>query len=120
MAKEILGGIPRIDERTNLHGIDLWTGCEPYLNGPTVFLCSATPPSSSDEDAPLGIFPSTATQQAMRFDGLADKRIHHGIKGIVREVAHNLETHLAPQFLKFTHVPLLAQSFSHQTLMRYG
>ena len=112
--------MPRIDEWTNLHGIDLWTGCEPCLNSLTVFLCDAPSPLSSDEDVPLGIFPSTAAQQAMRFDGLADKRIHHGIKGIVREIVHHLETHLAPQFLKFTDVPLLAQSFSHQTLTRYG
>src|SRR4029450_11132538 len=33
-----LGGIPRIDERTNLHGLDLWTSCEPCFNGLTVFL----------------------------------------------------------------------------------
>jgi len=30
----------------------------------------------------------------MRFDSLADKRIHHGIKGIVREVIRNPETYL--------------------------
>jgi hypothetical protein len=115
-----LDGIPRIDERTDLHGIDLWTGCEPYLNSLTVSLCGATPPLASDEDVPLGIFPSTATHQSMRFNGLADKRSHHGIKGIVREVVHNLETHLESQFLKFTYVQLLAQAFSHQALTRYG
>ena len=85
-----------------------------------MFFCETTSPLASDEDAPLGIFTSTATQQSMRFDGLADKRIHHGVKGIVREVIRNLETHLAPQFLKFTHVQLLAQAFSHQALTRYG
>jgi hypothetical protein len=114
-----LGGIPRIDERTNLYGVDLWTDCEPCLNSLTVFLCEAPSPLASDEDAPLGIFTSTAAHQSMRFYGLADKRIHHGIKGIVREVVRNLETHLAPQFPKCTHVQLLAQSFSHQALTRY-
>jgi len=115
-----LGRIPRIDERTDLDGIDLWTGCEPSLNGLTVFLCDATSALASDEDVPLGIFPSTAAQQPMRFDGLADKCIHHDIKGIVREVIRNPETHFEPQFLKFTYVQLLAQGFSHQALTRYG
>jgi hypothetical protein len=112
--------MPRIDARTNLHGIDLWTGCKPSLNGLAVFFGDATSSLSRDEDAPLGIFPSTATHQSMRFDGLADKRIHHGIKGIVREVVHNLEPHFESQFLKFTYVQLLAQAFSHQALTRYG
>ena len=120
IAREVLGGIPRIDERPNLHGLDLWAGCEPSLNGLTVFLCHATSPIASDEDVPRGIFTSTAAQQSMRFDGLADKRIHYGIKSIVREIVRHLETHLAPQFLKFTHVQLLAQAFSHQALTRYG
>ena len=118
--QKYLGGVPRIDERTTLHGIDLWAGCEPSLNGLTVCLCDATSPSASDEDVPLGIFTSTAAQQSMRFDGLADKRIHHGVKCLVREIVRHLETHLAPQFLKFTHVQLLAQAFSHQALTRYG
>src|SRR5215510_2167318 len=91
-----LDRIPRIDERTNLHGTDLWTGCEPCLNGLTVFFCDATSALASHEDGPLRIFTSTATQQSMRFDGLADKGIYHGIKGIVREMVHNLETYLAP------------------------
>jgi hypothetical protein len=113
MAKEVLGGIPRIDERTNLHGLDLWTSCEPSLNGLTVFLCDATSSLASDEDVPLGIFPSTATHQSLRFDSLADKRIHHSVKGIVREVIRNPETHFESQLLKFTYVQLLAQAFSH-------
>jgi hypothetical protein len=112
--------MPRIDERTNLHSLDLWTSCEPSLNGLTVFLCDATSALASDEDVPLGICPSTAAQQSMRFDGLDDERIHHGIKGIVREVIRNPETHLEPQLLKFTHVQLFAQAFSHQALTRYG
>src|SRR5262249_36299864 len=66
-----LGGIPRIDKWTNLYGIDLWTGCEPCLNGLTVFLCDATSSLASDEDVPLGVLPSTAAQQSMRFNGLA-------------------------------------------------
>jgi hypothetical protein len=56
----------------------------------------------------------------MRFDGLADKRIYHSVKGIVREVIRNPETHFESQLLKFTHVQLLAQAFSHQALTRYG
>ena len=84
VAERYLRGIPCIDERTDPHGIDLWTGCEPSFNSVTVFLCHATSPSAGDEDAKLGIFTSTATQQSRRFDGLADKRIHHGIKSIVR------------------------------------
>jgi hypothetical protein len=56
----------------------------------------------------------------MRFDGLADKCIYHRIKGIVREVVHNLEPYFESQFLKFTHVQLLAQAFSHQALTRCG
>jgi hypothetical protein len=47
----------------------------------------------------------------MRFDGLADKCIHHSIKGIVREVIRHLETHRAPQLLQFAYVQLLAQAF---------
>ena len=120
MAKEVLSRIPRIDERANLHGMDLWTSCEPCLNGLTVFLCDATSSLASDEDGPLGICTSTATQQSVRFDGFANKRIHHSIKGIVREVVHNLETHLEPQFLKFTYVQLFTQAFLHQALTRYG
>ena len=106
--------------RTNLHGIDLWTGCEPCLNSLAVFLCDATPPLTSDEDSPLGIFTSTAIHQSMRFDGLTDKCIHHSIKGIVREVVRNLKHTSTSQFLKFTYVQLLAQAFSHQALTRYG
>jgi hypothetical protein len=56
----------------------------------------------------------------MRFDGLADKRIHHGIKGIVREVIPDQETHFESQFLKFTYMQLLTQAFFHQALTRYG
>jgi hypothetical protein len=56
----------------------------------------------------------------MRFDGLADERIHHSIKGIVRQVIRDPETHFESQFLKFTYVQLLAQAFSHQVLTRYG
>src|SRR5262245_36111917 len=107
MAKEVLDGIPRIDKRTDLHGIDLWTGCQPCLDSLTVVLYGATSPITSDEDGPLGILASTTTHQAMRFDGLADKRIHHGIKDIVREIVHHLETHFKSQFLKFAHVQLL-------------
>jgi hypothetical protein len=119
MAKEVLGGIPRIDERTCLHGIDLWTGCEPCLNGLLVFLGDATSPITSYKDVPLWILTPTATHQAMRFDGLADERIYHSVKGIVREVIRNPETHFESQFLKFTYVQLLAQSFFHQALTRY-
>ena len=99
-----LGRIPRIDERTDPHDIDLRTGCEPALNRLAVFRCNATSPFASDEDIPLRIPPPTTTQQSMRFDGLADERIHHGIKCLVGEVLRNLEMYLAPQFLKFTHV----------------
>ncbi len=93
--------MPRIDARTNLHGIDLWTGCKPSLNGLAVFFGDATSSLSSDEDTPLGIFTSTATHQSMRFDCLADKHIHHSVKGIVREVIRNQETHFEPQLLEF-------------------
>ncbi len=120
MAKEALSGIPRIDERTNLHGLDLWTGYEACRHNLTVFLGGATPPFSSDEDFPLGFFTSTATHQSMRFDGLADKCIHYGIKGIGREVICNPETRFESQFLKFTYVQLLAQAFPHQAPTRYG
>ena len=120
VAERYLRRIPCIDERTDPHGIDLWTGCEPSLNGLTVFLGDAASPLASDEDAPLRIFTSTSTQQSMRFDGLTDKCIHHSIKGIVREVVHNPETHFESQFLKFTYVQLLAQALSHQALTRYG
>ena len=112
--------MPRIDERTNLYGLDVWTSCEPCFNGLTVFLCGATPALASDEDGPLGNCTSTAAQQSMRFDGLADKRIHYGIKGIMREVIRYLEAHFEPQFLKFIYVQLLAQAFSHQALTRHG
>jgi hypothetical protein len=120
MAKEALGGMPRIDERANLHDLDLWTSCKPSLNGLAVFCGDATSSLARDEDAPLGIFPSTSAQQSMRFDGLTDKRIHQGIKGIVREVIRNQETHFEPQLLEFSDMQLLAQAFSHQALMRYG
>src|SRR5262249_17275784 len=56
-----LGGIPRIDNRTTLQGLALWTGCRPPRNSLGVLRSDAPAPLTSDEDAPLGICPSTAT-----------------------------------------------------------
>jgi hypothetical protein len=103
-------------ERSGLSLAHIYT----RYRGTAPFLCGATPPLSSDEDVPLRIFTSTAAQQSMRFDSLTDKCIHHGIKGIVREVIRHPETHFESQCLKFTHVQLPAQAFSHQVLTTCG